>query len=61
MKNSPITTTSCQITGIPKEWEEHGETITQTISKQRTGGAMGKKGQPELMSDGPSVVGDSRR
>jgi hypothetical protein len=47
MKNSLITTISCQITGIPKEWEEHGETTIQTIFKQHTGGAMEKKLQPE--------------
>ena len=46
-KNSPTTTTLCQITRIPKEWEEHGETTIQTIFKQHTGGAMEKKDQPE--------------
>ncbi len=50
-KNSRTTTTSCQTTGIPKEWEEHGETIIQTIFKQHTGGAMEKRDQPEWMTD----------
>ena len=40
---------------IPKEWEEHGETTTPTISKQHTGGVMGKRDQPEWMTDGRSV------
>src|SRR5450755_2608510 len=31
MKSSPTTTTSCQITGIPKEWEGRGETTIQII------------------------------
>jgi hypothetical protein len=43
MRHSPITTMSCQTTKTRKEWEEHGETTIQTISKQRTGGAMKKK------------------
>jgi hypothetical protein len=37
----------CQTTGIPKEWEERGETTIRTISKQHTGGAMEKRAQPD--------------
>ena len=48
--------TSFQITEIPKEWEERGETIIQTISKQHIGGAMEKKDPPEWMTDGESAV-----
>jgi hypothetical protein len=36
-------------------WGALGE-IIRTIFKQHMGGAMGKKGQPEWMGDGPSVV-----
>jgi hypothetical protein len=43
------------ITRILKEWAEPGETITQTISRQTTGGATKKKDQPGWTSDGPSV------
>ena len=46
-KNSPTTTTLCQIIGIPKEWEGHGETTIRTISRQHTGGAMEKRDLPE--------------
>src|SRR5271169_1414675 len=49
-KSSRITTTSCQTTKIRRGWEERGETITRTISKQHTGGVMGKKDQPEWMT-----------
>jgi hypothetical protein len=55
MKSSRITATSCQIIGILKGWEERGEMIIRTISKQHTGGATGKKDQPESTTDGPSV------
>jgi hypothetical protein len=34
-----------RITNDAKEWEEHGETTIQTISKQSIGGAMMKKDQ----------------
>ena len=39
----------------PKGMGALGE-IIRTIFKQHMGGAMGKKGQPEWMGDGPSVV-----
>src|SRR5258707_11971097 len=55
-KSSRITTTLYRTTKIPKEWEERGETITQTTSKQRTGGATGKKDRPELTADGRLTV-----
>jgi hypothetical protein len=42
--------TSSQTTKIPKEWEEHGQTTIPTTSEQRIGGAMVKRGQPELMT-----------
>jgi hypothetical protein len=40
-------TMSCLITRIPKGWEERGETIIRTISRQRIGGATEKKDQTE--------------
>jgi hypothetical protein len=55
-KSSQTTAISCQTTGIPKRWEERGETTTQTISEQRIGGATGKRDQPESTIDGPSAV-----
>jgi hypothetical protein len=33
-----------------KEWEERGATTTRTTSKQRIGGAILKKGQPERLT-----------
>ena len=39
-------------TGKRKEWEERGETITQTMSEQRMGGATERKDQPGLTTDG---------
>jgi len=53
--SSRTTLTLCRITRIPKGWEEPGETTVRTISKQHTGGAMGKMDPPEWMSDGRSV------
>ena len=50
-KSSPTIATSCRITDIPKEWEERGETIIRTTSKQRTGGAMKKRDQAEWMAN----------
>src|SRR5271169_2113971 len=50
-KSSRITTTSCQTTKIRRGWEERGETITRTISKQHTGGVMKKKSPPEWKTD----------
>lgn len=47
---------SSQTTGTRKEWEEPGEMTIQTISRQRTGGVMKKRGQAEWTADGPSVV-----
>jgi hypothetical protein len=51
-KNSRTTTTLSRTTRIQKEWEDPGETITRTISRQHTGGATKKKDQPEWMTDG---------
>jgi hypothetical protein len=47
MKSSRTITTSFQTIGIPRGWAELGETTTQTIFKQRTGGVTKKKDQPE--------------
>src|ERR1700733_4453116 len=52
MLSSPTTTTLCQTTGNPKEWEERGETTIRIISKQRIGGATTKRDQPEWTADG---------
>ena len=46
-KSSPTTTISFPITRIPRGWEERGEMIIQTISRQHTGGATKKKDQQE--------------
>ena len=46
-RNLLTTTTLCQITKSPRGWEEHGEMIIRTISKQRIGGATEKKDQAE--------------
>ena len=54
-KSSQITTTSCQITEIPGEWEGRGEMTIRTTSGQFTGGAILKKDQRELPNDGRSV------
>ena len=40
---------------IPRGWEEPGETTTQIISEQHTGGAIQKKGQREWMTEGRSA------
>jgi hypothetical protein len=37
----------CRTTNDAKEWEERGETTTQTIFRQHIGGAMEKKDQAE--------------
>jgi hypothetical protein len=52
-RNSRITTILSQITLNRRVWEEPGETTTQTIFKQHTGGAMEKRDQLEW-SDGIS-------
>lgn len=46
----------CQITEVRKEWEERGEMIIRTISKQHTGGATKKRDQPGWMGDGRSAI-----
>ena len=53
--NSLTTTTSCQTTGVPKGWEEHGEMTIRTISKQPIGGAIRKKDLPDSGTDGRAV------
>ena len=58
-KGSRITTTSCLTTRIRKEWEEPGGTIIRIISKQHTGGATERKGQPGLTTDGRLAVHSS--
>ena len=45
----------CRTTGIRKVWAARGETITPTMCKQHTGGAMERKDQRELTTDGRSV------
>jgi hypothetical protein len=47
-KNSRITTTLCQTIGIPKEWEELGETTTQITSKLHIGGVTEKRGSTRM-------------
>ena len=47
---------SCLTTKSQREWEEHGETTIQTTFKQHTGGAMGRKDQPGLTTDGRTVA-----
>ena len=56
-KSSLITTTSCPTIEIPREWEEHGETTIQTISKQCIGGATRRKGHAALTTDGSQSFG----
>ena len=46
-KSSRTMATSSRIIGIPREWEEPGEMIIRTTSKQHTGGATEKKDQQE--------------
>jgi hypothetical protein len=46
---------SCRTTEIPKVWEGRGETITQTMSERRIGGATGRKDRPGLATDGQLV------
>ena len=46
----------CRTIRIRRVWEERGETTSQTMSKQRIGGARGKKGRLGL-TDGRSVEG----
>jgi len=55
-KSLPTTTTLCRIIEIPKAWGERGETITQTMSEKRIGGATERKDQPESAIDGPSRI-----
>ena len=54
-KNSPITTMLSRIIRSRKGWEELGEMITRITSRQRTGGVMKKKDQPEWKTDGRLV------
>ena len=55
-KRLPITTTLCQTIEIQKGWEERGEMIIRTISKQCTGGATEKKDRSEWMTNGESLM-----
>jgi hypothetical protein len=51
MKSSRITAISCRTTGIPKGWEEPGETTIRTISRQSTGGATQKRDRPDSTTE----------
>ena len=53
LKNLRTTTMSCPIIKIRKAWAERGETITQTTCRQRIGGAIRKKDQPEWRTERP--------
>jgi hypothetical protein len=57
MKNLPTIAMLCRITKSRREWEELGEMITRTTSKQHTDGATKKKDQSGMI-DGQSAVGD---
>ena|SRR5207245_11005678 len=51
-KSSRITTISYRTTGNRKEWAARGGMTIQTTCKQHTGGAMKRKDQPGLTTDG---------
>ena len=55
LKSSLTTTMWCRTIKTRKEWAEPGETTTQTTCRQRIGGAIQKRDQPEWKTNGRSA------